>query len=475
MSTINLLKMDLGTANNTDTYRNYWLGFAPANCIPRSIPLDFLLTLYDSCSYHSTPIHKKARAAFARGIKVKHEPITLQGWKARLEATEQAYLQTMQQVDITQNIKDIDYSQLDTLDKNIAEIKKQITKQTKKSPLSALEDIFEGGTAYFFTACGADRVGFGEFYAEIVRAGNGQVLRIRHLPAITMWRHIDEKRFMQVSYNARGQMNIVEFDADEIIHVKSPIDLRAGFYGRPDWFSAREDIQLLTNSIKYNSNYFKNNGMPNTILLSNLGLSEKAKNEFKEYLQSNFNGVENSHNTLYADFPPNDNPNTENTKFEVIQLNPRTKDAEFVKQMILARDSIVTAHEIPPRLMNIIDAGQLGGSGEANEQFKQFLEITIEPDQALMLAAFKQPFNELGISTNDIEFDTISLLKEEDTTQLEPPQAVTPIIPTQEQAADNEEKGVTKSDRNEYTNLVKHLEDKEIDDLLHAALGQRGA
>lgn len=79
MKQVNIQKMDIGNTVSSSMYKTYWLSFSPANCIPRRIPLDLLLNLYDSCAYHSSPIHKKARAAFARGLKIKNEPTTLKG------------------------------------------------------------------------------------------------------------------------------------------------------------------------------------------------------------------------------------------------------------------------------------------------------------------------------------------------------------------------------------------------------------
>jgi phage portal protein len=72
--------------------------------------------------------------------------------------------------------------------------------------------------------------------------------------------------------------------------------------------------------------------------------------------------------------------NGENAKVRIEDLS-KVEDISFEKLKNLNRDEIIAAHGVPPRMMGIINASQLGGGGEVAQQLHSFNELTIIPKQ----------------------------------------------------------------------------------------------
>ena len=110
------------------------------------------------------------------------------------------------------------------------------------------------------------------------------------------------------------------------------------------------------------------------IIFENSEPDEMQLNAFKEFFGSNFKGTGNAHKTLVL------TANGENAKVRIEDLS-KVSDISFEKLKNLNRDEIIAAHGVPPRMVGVMTAGQLGGSGEVTGQLHSFNELTIIPKQ----------------------------------------------------------------------------------------------
>jgi PBSX family phage portal protein len=253
----------------------------------------------------------------------------------------------------------------------------------------------------------------GNGYLEVVRNRSGQVAELYHCPATTIThrrRGSSEKPFVY-----RNDTDKVEFAAfkegdreeNALLHFAN-ITQESRYYGLPDWRGAVPDIELDYYATLYSKNFFINSGVPDLAIVVEGGeFDPETEKKVQEFFQTNLKGIENAHKTLYL--PINDQDIT--VKFE--KLEP-SRQWVYPNEKLRnnCRDNIVSAHGVPPRLVGIVAAGQLGGGGEIHGQLKIFKEVTIEPRQSLfelklspiieeMIPGARIAFNELDTSIQE--------------------------------------------------------------------------
>jgi capsid portal protein len=167
----------------------------------------------------------------------------------------------------------------------------------------------------------------------------------------------------------------------------------------------------------YSQKFFITSGVPDLAIIVEGGeFDEETEKKVVEFFQTNLKGVENSHKTLYL--PIND----QDIKIRFEKLEPSRQWVYPNEKMRgTCRDNIVSAHGVPPRLVGIVTAGQLGGGGEIFGQLKIFQEATIEPRQSLfelklapviseMISGARIAFDELDTSIQEKALTRLSLL-----------------------------------------------------------------
>ena len=65
--------------------------------------------------------------------------------------------------------------------------------------------------------------------------------------------------------------------------------------------------------------------------------------------------------------------------FRSQRLTAELKDMPFDKLSAATREEILAAHGVPPRLVGIVTAGQLGGGSEMEGQMLSFIEMKVRP------------------------------------------------------------------------------------------------
>ena len=193
---------------------------------------------------------------------------------------------------------------------------------------------------------------------------------------------------------------------NELIHFYE-YDPQDDYYGIPEWLPAMATMAMDRAAVEFNTYIFDNGMMiPFAIIIEGGRLSAKARKALQQFLQKNYKGIANAGRAIEID---NDDRN-EKIRIEKLD-NPSMRDMSFYRLRTLSRDEVIAAHQVPPRLVGIMSAGQLGGTGEVSGQLKIFQETLIKPEQRKLenilnrtiLATFgehkwKIKFNELDIT-----------------------------------------------------------------------------
>ena len=264
------------------------------------------------------------------------------------------------------------------------------------------EDLCSSGSADIFVQLGVDLECFGNAFMQVVRSGN-RIIGLSRLPAITMYRNANMLDFVQVAILPDGQEQITHFNANEIVHFRLPCPY-GSYYALPSWIGSGGMLELVKSAVTWNKKFFENGAMPEyAVITKGTPLGTAQKNATKEFFQQNYKGVDNSHRTLVLHIP-----NSE-SEIEFKSLSQNIKDGDFLKLLDAAKEKIHIAHGVPPRMLGIISAGQLGGGGEVTGQLFIFEKLTLAPRRRRMRDLLRPLLKELKIKLKDIEFKGIDL------------------------------------------------------------------
>ncbi|HFE37072.1 MAG TPA: phage portal protein, partial [Gammaproteobacteria bacterium] len=143
------------------------------------------------------------------------------------------------------------------------------------------------------------------------------------------------------------------------------------------------------------------------VIIEGGNLSSEARSALKKFLAQRATGVKNAGRAIEISI---DDPNVK-IRIEKLGLESKDKDFSFSDGRGQNRDEVISAHGVPPRLVGIMAAGQLGGVGEIEGQLTIFKQSTIDPDQealenllnSTIIASFgthkwRLKFNEMDIT-----------------------------------------------------------------------------
>jgi|GEM_PF-582816 len=175
------------------------------------------------------------------------------------------------------------------------------------------------------------------------------------------------------------------------------------FYGEPDYLTALRQINTSHKSDVYNENFFDNGARPGYgIIFENSSPNPQQMTTFKEFFGANYKGYENSHKTFVAHTgktaegsPP--------AKIRLEKLDD-VEDMSFEKLKSVNKNEIIAAHGVPPRLVGVMAAGQLGGGTELIDQLHAFNQTIIIPK----IDIIEDFFSSIGIKHKIKELDVTS-------------------------------------------------------------------
>ena len=256
---------------------------------------------------------------------------------------------------------------------------------------TTFEDLCERGSADLFVTLGVDLETYGNAFLQVIRSRD-RIAALRRLPAITMSR--TRTGFLQRDPQPGGDVKKIPFAQDEVLHLRVPCPT-GGRYALPSWIGVEGMLGLAKAAIDYNAKFFGNNAMPEyAVIFTGATPSKEQKETVASFFRNEFKGLENTHRTLVLHLG-------EGTTVEIKRLTAEVKDADFLKLIDAARDRIPVAHGVPPRMLGIVSAGQLGGGGEVSGQLFTFELLTLRPKRRQMLDQLRPILKLLDLAPGD--------------------------------------------------------------------------
>ena len=150
------------------------------------------------------------------------------------------------------------------------------------------------------------------------------------------------------------------------------------YYGEPDYLTQLISIKTTKQADQYNSSFFDNGAKPGMIVsFENAAPSEEQKAAAKSFFGNNFKGVNNAHKSML--FWTGKNKEGESPAKINFERLDQVEDMSWEGLKKINRDEIIAAHGVPPRLVGVVSAGQLGGGTELIDQLHSFVQTTLNP------------------------------------------------------------------------------------------------
>jgi len=260
---------------------------------------------------------------------------------------------------------------------------------------------------------------YGNAALEIVRNKKGLISEVYHLPmknCVLKREYYNNKRIINLIQKVDGKATrFWEFSKRENLNENeyiiwknySPLD---DWYGVPEYLPALAAMVLDYSATRFNINRFDNNMVIESIItVIGAAFGDTTEKNIRDFFKQNFKGVDNAGKSLLLQLP-------DATKNEVdIKIEKIASEIKEASYRLLRQDNkeeIIAAHGVPPRLVGIMNASQLGGTGEMKEQMRMFRDLTILPRQMML----EYILNELVLSNAfpenkkwKIKFDTFDI------------------------------------------------------------------
>lgn len=228
-----------------------------------------------------------------------------------------------------------------------------------------------------------DREIFGNSFFEIVRNNKNEIAGFYHIPAKSC-RLIKEGNQVKLIQEISGEKteffpfgNTQDY-ASEYVMLKS-YHPKSVYYGLPDYMPALAAIVLDRSAVKFNIKRFDNNMvLEHIITVIGAAIGGSAKKDIKDFFTNNFAGIDNAGKSLLLEV---DGKKKNDVGIEVHKVSSEAKEGSYLELRKEIKEEIIAAHGVPPRLVGIAAAGQLGGTAEVKEQMRMFRDIVIKPRQ----------------------------------------------------------------------------------------------
>ena len=150
------------------------------------------------------------------------------------------------------------------------------------------------------------------------------------------------------------------------------------YYGEPDYLTQLISIKTTQQADLYNNSFFDNGAKPGMIVsFENSTPSDEQKAAAKQFFGNNFKGVDNAHKSmLFWTGKTKEGESPAKINFERLD---QIEDMSWESLKKVNRDEIIAAHGVPPRLVGVMAAGQLGGGTELIDQLHSFIQTTLNP------------------------------------------------------------------------------------------------
>ena len=279
-----------------------------------------------------------------------------------------------------------------------------------------------------FEKCATDRVLFGGYALNIVKANDGSISEFYHCDFsrlraskedmfgnVGTYYYSIDWRSTTLNQNKYKAIEIPAFNMlpdtppSQIMYFKS-YSPGMSYYPPPDYLGGLTTIQLDIEVKNFHLNNMQNSMMPSVAVSFTNGVpSEEERDIIYRQLDAKYSSS-NSAGKWFLFF--SENPETAP---QITPIPNNASDAWYTQMAPQIEQTILTSHRITsPMILGIKEAGQLGGRSELIDAYNLFLEIVIKPIQQSMLKDFekvlflrdKKPIK-LGIDQNQILPDIV--------------------------------------------------------------------
>jgi len=213
-----------------------------------------------------------------------------------------------------------------------------------------------------------DFVIFMNAYFQKVRNYLGEVIFLKHLPAINMRRMKEQDKYCML--NADGSR--IDFEKGEVIHVKN-YDVAQTIYGLPSYLGAIQSMLLNEDATLFRRRYYLNGAHVGYIFYSSAAnLGDTEKDSIRDAVKS-AKKLGNFRN-LFLHIP-----NGREKDVQIIPVGDFSTKDELQKIKNISRDDIIAAHRIPPALASIVPAEARGGFGDIGKADQVYEKNEIIP------------------------------------------------------------------------------------------------
>lgn len=229
---------------------------------------------------------------------------------------------------------------------------------------------------------------FANAYFQKIKNFLGEVVMLKHLPAINMRRMKEQDQYCMLQVHGE----LVQFRPGEILHIKN-YDVSQEIYGLPGYLGALQSMLLNEDATLFRRKYYKNGAHMGYVFYAGGELDADSKAAIRKAIEGS-KGLGNFR-SMFVHIPNGDK--------DAVQIKPvgdfSTKD-DLEKIKNLSRDDIIAAHRIQPALACLIpqNTGGFGDITKANEVYQQ---NEIRPVQDLLAEAV----NAVLLPKDRIEFD----------------------------------------------------------------------
>ncbi len=255
-----------------------------------------------------------------------------------------------------------------------------IIKTFNESPAVPYKEIYPFTTDYVI---------FMNAYFQKIKNLLGEVVYLKHLPAINMRRMKGTDRFCML--NTDGTKT--EFNPGEVAHVKN-YDVTQTIYGIPSYLGAIQSMLLNEDATLFRRRYYLNGAHLGYIFYSaSANLGEAEKNNIRDAVKSS-KKLGNFRN-LFLHLP-----NGREKDIQIIPVGDFSTKDELEKIKNISRDDIIAAHRIPPALASIVPTDTRAGTGDITKAAQVYEENEIKPLRKHLLQ-----INEFLSGNRQISFD----------------------------------------------------------------------
>ncbi|MGF7190678.1 PBSX family phage portal protein [Robbsia andropogonis] len=210
---------------------------------------------------------------------------------------------------------------------------------------------------------------FGNGYLDIQRNRLGGLLALKHIPAKSVRRAADRKRYVLLN----GVSVSHTFDEGTVAHVMAP-DINQELYGLPEYLGALHAAWLNESATLFRRRYYENGSHAGFILYMTDAAQKQEDVDMLRDALRNAKGPGNFRNLfMYA-------PNGKKDGIQILPVSEVTAKDEFFNIKNVTRDDLLAAHRVPPQLLGIVPSNS-GGFGTPDTAAGVFERIEIMPLQ----------------------------------------------------------------------------------------------